>query len=308
MNAPLPTIDQIEQAFYEAQQRYTPTDEADVSAFSLAAVTVEGESVLLGDSDEIFPLGAMAKVFNLALAMEHCGAATLREKLGLTAAAHGETIPSALELYHQKNISPLLLAGALATVSLIPGENDWQRWDSIQSHLNSLARAALPVMEDRYSEQGMVAQRARGLAWLLESEGYFYADVETSVNIFLRMSSLGVTAPQLALMGATLAHWGRSPLSPHQQLIAEEHVHRILTDMIMDGLYGGSGHWLYEVGLPAKSSRSGGIVCIVPGVMALAAYSPPLDEHGNSRRAKEALALIVNQLELNPLRCYTGSA
>ncbi len=305
MNAPQPTVDQIEQAFYEAQQRYTPSDASDISPFSLAAVTVEGESVLLGDSEEVFPLGAMAKVFNLALAMEHCGAATLREKLGLTAALYGETIPSALELYHQKNLNPLLLAGALATVSLIPGENDWQRWDSIQTHLNSLARASLPVMEDTYSQQGMVAQRARGLAWLLESEGYFYADVEASVNIFLRMCSLGVTAEQLALMGATLAHWGRSPRS-QEALIAEEHVHRILTDMIMDGLYGGSGHWLYEVGLPAKSSRSGGIVCIVPGVMALAAYSPPLDEHGNSRRAKEVLALVINQLELNPLRCYAG--
>jgi glutaminase len=68
--------------------------------------------------------------------------------------------------------------------------------------------------------------------------------------------------------------------------------------MMMEGLYTASGDWAYTVGLPAKSGVGGGLVAVAPGKLAIAAYSPPLDQAGNSVRAQAAITQIAHTLKL----------
>jgi len=56
--------------------------------------------------------------------------------------------------------------------------------------------------------------------------------------------------------------------------------------MATAGLYETTGNWMFEVGAPAKSGVGGGILAVVPGRFAVAAFAPPLDEAGNSVRAQ----------------------
>ena len=77
-----------------------------------------------------------------------------------------------------------------------------------------------------------------------------------------------------------------------------DHVSRLLAVMMMTGMYDGAGTWAWQTGLPAKSGVGGGIVAVVPGRMAIAAYSPLLDEAGNSVRAQAAIRFIAEQLDL----------
>jgi glutaminase len=72
----------------------------------------------------------------------------------------------------------------------------------------------------------------------------------------------------------------------------------VLALMAMEGLYTASGDWAYTVGLPAKSGVGGGLVAVSPGELAIAAYSPPLDQAGNSVRAQAAITQIARTLEL----------
>ena len=48
---------------------------------------------------------------------------------------------------------------------------------------------------------------------------------------------------------------------------------------------------MFRVGVPAKSGVGGGILAVVPGRYAIAAFAPPLDEAGNSVRAQQAIAV-----------------
>ena len=67
-------------------------------------------------------------------------------------------------------------------------------------------------------------------------------------------------------------------------MLPGEHVERVLSVMATCGMYDYAGSWLYEVGMPAKSGVSGGIIAVVPGRFGIGIFSPLLDEKGNSVR------------------------
>ena len=74
---------------------------------------------------------------------------------------------------------------------------------------------------------------------------------------------------------------------------------RIASMMATVGFYEHTGDWLFNTGLPAKTGVGGGIMGVVPGVMGVAAFAPPLDDAGNSVKAQAALSDIVGRLNLN---------
>jgi glutaminase A len=89
-------------------------------------------------------------------------------------------------------------------------------------------------------------------------------------------------------MGATLAAAGRNPVSG-ERVASRDVVRDVLTVMSTCGMYDGTGRFAVEVGMPAKSGVSGGILAVAPGRLGLAVYAPPLDAKGNSVRGMAVL-------------------
>ncbi|HIX19496.1 MAG TPA: glutaminase A [Candidatus Akkermansia intestinigallinarum] len=313
MNTTAISADQIRQCLQEAHDRfllapggknasYIPAlARVDSKLFGLAAATVDGQVITVGDSEVPFAIESISKAFNLSLVMDVLGAATVRRKIGAEATGEAFNSVMALELHGGRPLNPLVNAGAISAVSLVPGGNAAAVWTKMMARFTELAGHELPVMNEVYESESATNQHNKGLAWLLDSYGFLYNDPTQSVDLYTRMCSLAVSTRDLAVMGACYAAGGINPLTT-RRVVRREHVPQILADMMMEGLYTGSGDWLYANGLPAKSGVGGGLVCVVPGRLALAAFSPPLDEAGNSVRGQLALSYVIDELGLSLLR------
>ena len=119
-------------------------------------------------------------------------------------------------------------------------------------------------------------------------------------DVYTRQCSMSITCHDLVTMGATLANGGVNPVTD-KQVVAAKNVAPILSEMTLNGLYDTTGDWYYKVGLPGKSGVGGGILAVVPGVCAIAAFAPPLDVAGNSVRGQLAAEHLSSTLNLSLL-------
>ena len=266
--------------------------------FAITIATVDGKIYQVGDVNKPFPMESLSKVFTMALAMEQHGPQVVLDKLGANATGMPFNSGLAVELTKGAPENPLVNAGAMSTVSLIEAKDKTDRWNKILDNLNVWADATLTVNEPVYKSEMETNQHNQALAKLMESYNSFYGNTDDAVEINTRQCSVDITVEQLAKMGAVLANKGKSPFNG-KQLLNEKYVPQVLAEMAIAGLYDGSGKWLYTVGIPAKSGVGGGMVAVVPGEYAIAVYSPPLDEAGNSVRAQKTIEYVAEATKAN---------
>ena len=266
--------------------------------FAITIATVDGKIYQVGDVNKPFPMESLSKVFTMALAMEQHGPQVVLDKLGANATGMPFNSGLAVELTKGAPENPLVNAGAMSTVSLIEAKDKTDRWNKILDNLNVWADATLTVNEPVFKSEMETNQHNQALAKLMESYNSFYGNTDEAVEIYTRQCSVDITVEQLAKMGAVLANKAKSPFNG-KQLLNEKYVPQVLAEMAIAGLYDGSGKWLYTVGIPAKSGVGGGMVAVVPGEYAIAVYSPPLDEAGNSVRAQKTIEYVAEATKAN---------
>jgi glutaminase len=267
----------------------------------LAAVTVDGTVVKAGDTDYAFAIESISKVFTLALALEDVGPETVRAKIGADPTGLPFNSVMALELHGGRPLSPLVNAGAMSTVSLIKAGSREERWARILEMQGKLAGREIKLSDEVNQSEQTTNFHNRAIAWLLYSAGTMYCDPMEACDVYTRQCSTLIGTVDLATMGATLASGGVNPVSG-QRVLTASNVPHILAEMSMEGLYTSSGDWAYTVGLPGKSGVGGGILAVVPGVMAIAGFSPPLDPVGNSVRGQKMVAAVAHALGLSLYR------
>lgn len=272
--------------------------EVDSELFSISIVTVDGESIDVGDADAMFSIQSISKAFVLALAMQELGDDAILDRVGVNATGQQFNSIIAIEMIQERSANSLVNAGAIATTSLVPGATADAKWNTIVRGLSDFAGRRLTVNEPVCESELATNQRNQAIGKLLEAYGRIYDDPTESVNVYTKQCALNVNSHDLAVMAATLANAGVNPVTG-AQVIDAAHVPNVLAVMATAGLYEESGTWLYRVGLPAKSGVGGGIVAVAPGRFGIAAFSPRLDEAGNSIRAQHAIRDIAEQLGAN---------
>ena len=256
----------------------------------------DGKVYSAGDADYKFSIQSVSKPFTAALVMAQQGPQAIHDKIGVEPTGLPFNSRMAIELYpKQRSVNPLVNAGAIAAVSLVQASSEQDRWNKIIDNFNGYAGTTLTVLEDVYKSEYETAFGNRAIANLLFNYGRLYSDPEEAMRVYTRECSVGVSAKDLGMMGATLAHGGVNPVTDRRMLPAE-HVPELLAIMATAGFYDESGEWMYSAGLPAKTGVGGGIVAVVPGRFAIAAFSPRLNEAGNSIRSLNAIRDIAGTL------------
>ena len=266
--------------------------------FGIAACLPDGDVVAVGDTDYVFGIESVSKVPTAILAMNQYGAKEILDRIGADATGLPFNSIMALLLEKEHPSTPLVNAGAISACSMIRPTGDADgKWRAIVSFVADLTGSEVEVIDELYRSETATNFNNKSIAWLLKNYARIYDDPELSLDLYTRQCSLGVTARQLAVRAATIASGGVNPLT-RKEVFKPGLAPKITSMMATVGFYEHTGDWLFTTGLPAKTGVGGGIMGVVPGVMGLAAFAPPLDEAGNSVKAQRALAYIAGRLNL----------
>ena len=265
---------------------------------AVAVASVDGQIFAAGDSTYDFAIQSISKVFTLALVTDLIGPHRVRAKVGANPTGLPYNSVIALELNDGKPMSPLVNAGAIATVSLVPAQTAEQRWAKILACQSAFAGRSLALCEELNQSEQSTNFHNRAITWLLYSSGVLDNDPMDALDVYTRQCSTMISTVDLAKMGATLAAGGINPFTG-ERAVSRENVPHVLAQMMMEGFYIASGDFAYTVGLPGKSGVGGGVLAIAPGKLAIAGFSPPLNAAGNSVRGLTAVCEVAHALNLN---------
>jgi glutaminase len=168
----------------------------------------------------------------------------------------------------------MINSGAIALAALLPGKTVSSRCQNLCRWLNQFADSHLTLDQDMLeSVRSLPNPINQAIAHLLSQAGYLDS-IETALDTYQQICCLSGTVEDLTKLGLLLA-------KPHIHL---EPIHQRIVNALMltCGLYQESGVYAVQIGLPIKSGVSGGLLAIVPAEGAIACYSPPLDQSGNS--------------------------
>lgn len=306
-------FDQLQSTLHTLHQQYHPLQsgrlanyipelaKANPDWFSIAIATVDGQVFAVGDADQLFTIQSISKVFVYGLALEDHGRDVVLSKVGVepTGDAFNAII---LDEQSKRPYNPMVNAGAIATTSLIKGNDPTTRLHRLlnmfQRYLGQEPYIDMPT----YTSERMTGHRNRAMAHLMLHFGMIDEKLDAALDLYFQQCSLLVNCRDLAMMAATLANHGVSPVTGIQAVPAC-YVRDILSVMYTCGMYNFAGEWAYKVGLPAKSGVSGGVLVVVPGRFGIAVFSPLLDERGNSVRGVKVCEALSQAFNLHLFDC-----
>lgn len=273
--------------------------ETDPARLGLAVCTTTGRCYAVGDGDP-FSLQSISKPFTYALALDEWGFDAVSAVVGVEPSGDAFNELSLEE--DGRPMNPMINAGAIAINQLINGAGSSveERIDKIVTFFSRLAGRALRVNKDIAGSELDTADRNFALAHMLHSFGIVEDDPHDAVVTYVHQCAVEVTVVDLAVMAATLASGGIQPVTG-ERVIGRDAARIALSVMATAGMYDFAGRWMTQVGIPAKSGVSGGLMGTLPGRLGIASFSPRLDPTGTSVRGRKAFATMSKQFDLHLL-------
>lgn len=271
---------------------------APIEALGIHLMDAHGHSISAGDSGLPFTMQSISKVFTLILALMDNGEDVVFDKVGMEPTGDNFNSMLKLELV-QPGIpfNPLINAGAIAISSLIAGNSPMEKSERVLNFLRVLCNNnSLAYDMDVYRSESETANLNRSMAYFLKDNGVLNGQVEDVLDVYFRHCAISVTCADLAQMALVLSLNGKRPLTG-ETLIPRRYVQIAKTFMITCGMYNASGEFAIQVGLPAKSGVSGGILTMVPGRYGIGIVGPALNRKGNSIAGVALLETLSHEFD-----------
>lgn len=277
------------------QTSFDPDDDR----LGIAVATAGGELSAAGDSRALFTIQSLSKAFVYAMALEQDGIAAVARTVDNEPSGESYDVIS-VEDGTGRPDNPMINAGAMTVHALVCGAGSGadEREARILDTFSRLAGRDLSIDEAVFEAEHAGAHRNLAIAHMLRALDILPDEPTDVVRGYLRQCAVAVSAEDLAVMAATLATGGRQPVTG-ERIFSPAVVRHTLSVMMTCGMYDSAGDWVSEVGIPAKSGVSGGIIGAVPGRGGIATYSPRLDEHGTSARGQLLFERLSDELGLH---------
>ena len=261
----------------------------DTKTFGISVVLTDGTVINKGDTKVASPMG------RIALVPTHIELLTQNTPDELVAKA-GVACGNKMKEHKPKNLAVSPHGVRAVSVVQPTGDRDGKMDLMVNNILNLIGSPA--TFDDKlYERLTKINNEKNVVDAIAQAEYSLYDDGATSVDIWTRLVSLGLTTEQLATMGVTIAADGRNPING--EFAFDGKIAQNVVATMARGIHHESRAWMMTVGLPAANSFGGAIVAVLPGFGAIAAYSPALDANGLSVKAAKAIKEIANELQLN---------
>lgn len=269
----------------------------------LAAIVMfdmTGNSYKLGNWNHLFTIQSISKPIVLALAIMDLGEDAVFKRVGVEPT--GEEFNSINKLVgHPKPFNPMINAGAISVTSLIKESRSDSSYDLLLDFFRKVTgNRNIYLNEDVYKSEKMTADRNRSLAYFLKDNRIINGDVEESLDLYFKQCSLNVNTRDIARASSVFANRGYDPITG-EKIIPEKVASLVRSLMLTCGMYDRSGSFAIEVGIPAKSGVSGGIIAPVKDRYGIAVFGPSLDNSGNSVVGMSILRELSKELNLHML-------
>ncbi|XP_038866934.1 glutaminase kidney isoform, mitochondrial-like [Salvelinus namaycush] len=253
--------------------------------WGVSLCTVDGQRHSAGDTKVPFCLQSCVKPLEYAIAVHEIGTEHVHRYVGKE--------PSGLKFNQlslndeDKPHNPMVNAGAIVISSLLKVRGFLgDRFDYVTEYLKKMAGTEYVGFSNAtFQSEKETGDRNFAIGYYLKEKKCFpeNADMIAALDFYFQLCSIEVTCESGCVMAATLANGGICPITGERVLSAEA-VRNTLSLMHSCGMYDFSGQFAFHVGLPAKSGVSGAVLLVVPNIMGIMCWSPPLDHVGNSVR------------------------
>ena len=272
----------------------------DPEQFAMSITLFDGAQYHVGDSDTLFSIQSISKVFTFTLALQIYGK-ELYSRVGVEPS--GNPFNSLVQLEYEKGRprNPFINAGAInVTDALVTS------YKSSEVACEELIRFIRLIADNpsigsneivAHSEMKF-GHRNLALANLMKSFNNLDNEVLEVVDVYCKHCSIEMDTKMLSRAMLYLANHGVDPISGRTYISARR-AKRINSVMLTCGHYDASGDFAFNVGLPGKSGVGGGIVAVVPKIMGISVFSPGLNAQGNSLVGTKALELFTTKTGLS---------
>ena len=269
---------------------------ADKRQLGVCVWTLEGGRFAAGDTQVRFSIQSISKVISLAAALERCGFELVFGQVGMEPSGYPFNSLVRRETSESHPSNPMINSGAIAVDSYLAPVLSFEE---MLAFTQALCMDRDICLDERvYRSEMSNISRNRAIAYLLENKGVIRSDVEQTLEFYVKMCSLSVTAESLAGLGLVLANGGVDP-NTGTRLLKAETARVVKTIMLTCGMYNGSGRFAVRVGIPSKSGVGGGILSVADRKMGIGIFGPALDQKGNSVAGERILEYLSDRLNLH---------
>uniref|UniRef100_A0A3Q3X2S4 glutaminase n=1 Tax=Mola mola TaxID=94237 RepID=A0A3Q3X2S4_MOLML len=242
--------------------------------WGVSLCTIDGQRHSVGDTKVPFCLQSCVKPLKYAIAVHDLGSEHTHHFVGKEPSGFRFNKLSLNE--DDKPHNPMVNAGAIVISSLT----------KVMDFLKRMAGAEYVGFSNAtFQSERETGDRNYAIGYYLKEKKCFpeNADMMAALDLYFQLCSIEVTCESGSVMATTLANGGICPITG-ERVLSTEAVRNTLSLMHSCGMYDFSGEFAFHVGLPAKSGVSGAVLLVVPNVMGMMCWSPPLDRLGNSVR------------------------